>query len=79
MKTMTTNCRELKPLTPRESEACALLANGCICKEIGEQMHVSVSRVRKLLNGAAGKLDAKTTVQLAVKFALSNVARVGHF
>ena len=77
MKTMTTNCRELKPLTPREAEACGLLASGYACKQIAERMDVSISRVRKLLDGAAAKLDAVSTTQLAVKFALSAVAGVG--
>ena len=67
-----------RPLTPRESEACALLASGYAGKAIAERMGVSLSRVRKLLDGAATKLDAVSTTHLAVRFALSNVAKIKH-
>ena len=51
---------ELDRLTPREREIIALLAKGCLYKEIATQLGISPSTVRAHLHAVYGKLGVKS-------------------
>jgi DNA-binding CsgD family transcriptional regulator len=48
------------PLSPREQEVQALLAQGCRGTETAERLGLSGETVRTHVRNAMGKLDAKT-------------------
>jgi DNA-binding CsgD family transcriptional regulator len=55
----------MPPLTPREYEACRLVADGLTNKEIAVRMTISVSTVQAQLGNATRKLQARNRVDLA--------------
>lgn len=59
---------ELAQLTNRENEILRLLAKGCLYKEIGEQLGISLSTVRTHIHAVYGKLHVETRTEAVVKF-----------
>jgi len=59
---------DLDRLTPREREILALLARGCLYKEIATQLGISPSTVRAHLHAVYGKLGVKSRTQAVVCF-----------
>ena len=54
-------------LTPRQSEALDLIAEGLTQREAACRMGISVNTVRALVKGAYRALDAHNAVEAAVK------------
>ncbi len=59
---------ELGQLTPREHEILALLAKGCLYKEIAEQLGISMSTVRTHIHAVYEKLHVQTRTEAVVKY-----------
>ena len=59
-----------RPLSPREREALACVADGATTSEVGRRLGVSEETARTLLRRGAAKLGARTRAQaVAVAFA----------
>lgn len=59
-----------RPLSPREREALACVADGATTSEVGERLGVTEETARTLLRRGASKLGARTRAQaVAVAFA----------
>ncbi len=58
---------EMDPLTPREREALALIADGKTNKEIAQSLEVSPETIKKLVQNVIGKLRASDRTHAAVR------------
>jgi DNA-binding NarL/FixJ family response regulator len=59
---------DVDKLTPREQEVLSLLARGCLYKEIGDRLGISVTTVRTHLKHIYEKLHVQSRTEAAVKF-----------
>lgn len=59
---------EFNQLTQREREILALLAKGCLYKEIAEQLGISMSTVRTHIHTVYEKLHVQTRTEAVIKF-----------
>ena len=59
---------ESDALTPREEEILALLASGCLYKEIGERLDISLNTVRTHLKNIYEKLHVQSRGEATMKF-----------
>ena len=59
---------ELETLTPREQEILALLASGCLYKEIGDRLGISFNTVRTHLKNIYEKLHVQSRGEATLKF-----------
>lgn len=59
---------ELRQLTPREHEILGLLAQGCLYKEIADQLAISLSTVRTHIHAVYEKLHVQTRTEAVIKF-----------
>jgi DNA-binding NarL/FixJ family response regulator len=59
---------EVEQLTRREQEILALLAKGCLYKEIGEELKISISTVRTHVQHIYEKLHVQSRMEAARKF-----------
>lgn len=63
-----TAAAETEPLTPREEEILALLASGCLYKEISERLDISLNTVRTHLKNVYEKLHVQSRGEATLKF-----------
>jgi DNA-binding NarL/FixJ family response regulator len=59
---------DLETLTPREEEILALLAGGCLYKEIGERLDISLNTVRTHLKNIYEKLHVQSRGEATLKY-----------
>ena len=59
---------EPETLTPREEEILALLAGGCLYKEIGERLDISLNTVRTHLKNIYEKLHVQSRGEATLKY-----------
>jgi DNA-binding NarL/FixJ family response regulator len=59
---------ESEKLTPREHEVLSLLAKGCLYKQIGDRLGISITTVRTHLKHIYEKLHVQSRTEAAVKF-----------
>jgi len=57
----------IEPLSPREIEVLALVAEGLSNREVGRRLHIAESTVKSHLNSVYGKLDVQNRTQAAAK------------
>jgi DNA-binding NarL/FixJ family response regulator len=55
------------PLTPRETEVLSYLASGKTNRQIAQQLHLSLSTVKRHLESILSKLEVSDRTQAAVK------------
>jgi LuxR family maltose regulon positive regulatory protein len=53
----------IEPLSPRELEVLELVAQGKTNQEVGEELFISLSTVKKHLNNLFGKLTARNRTE----------------
>jgi DNA-binding NarL/FixJ family response regulator len=58
----------MSQLSNRENEILRLLAKGCLYKEIGDQLGISLSTVRTHIHSVYMKLHVETRTEAVVKF-----------
>jgi DNA-binding NarL/FixJ family response regulator len=59
---------DMEKLTPREQEILALLAEGYLYKEIGDQLGVSINTVKRHLHTIYEKLHVQSRTEATIKF-----------
>jgi len=57
----------IEPLSPREIEVLALVAEGLSNREVGRRLHIAESTVKSHLNNVYGKLGVENRTQATVK------------
>jgi len=60
---------EVEKLTPREQEVLALLAKGCLYKEISDALGISINTMRSHLKVIYEKLHVHSRTEAALKYA----------
>src|SRR5215469_7620873 len=60
---------EVEKLTPREHEVLALLAKGCLYKEISDALGISINTMRTHLKVIYEKLHVHSRTEAALKYA----------
>lgn len=59
---------DMGQLSQRENEILRLLAQGCLYKEIADQLGISMSTVRTHIHAVYGKLHVQTRTEAVIKF-----------
>jgi DNA-binding NarL/FixJ family response regulator len=59
---------DVEKLTPREQEVLALLAKGCLYKQIGDELGITINTLRNRLRAIYEKLHVHSRTEATVKF-----------
>jgi DNA-binding NarL/FixJ family response regulator len=59
---------DIRALSQRENEILRLLSQGCLYKEIADQLGISMSTVRTHIHAVYGKLHVQTRTEAVVRF-----------
>ena len=62
------SARSSEELTAREEEILRLLAQGCLTKEIADQLSISLQTVKSHLKHIYGKLHVRTRTEAVIRY-----------